>query len=226
MAKITTHERQSAQRLKEIERTLQKIDGDTIDVHGLYHYPDIRLPHGFKFPYMDRYDGTGCPKTHIRMYVGYLKLLGINDGLLVQLFQRSLTGLALNLLMKTDPSLVSTWQDMVNMFVRRFMLVPEIQFTRKHLEAVKQGPTESFTEFFPLWRTKALEIDEILTEEEMVDIIMSCLNHEYWNRRISSYHPTLHSLWKAGSQIQNALDTGRMIIFTNLENSNGNNNNG
>lgn len=226
LGETTAREQQLSRRLKEVERTLQKIDGSTVDIHGLYPYPSIRLPPDFKFPDTDIYDGTGCPRTHIRMYVGYLKPLGINDGLLVQLFQRSLTGTALKWLMKTDPSLVSNWQDMVDMFVRRFMLVPEIQFTRKHLEAVRQEPNEALTKFFPRWRTKSLEIDEILTEQEMVDIIVNCLNHEYWNRLISSYHPTLHSLWKAGSQIQNALDTGRMIRLTNPENSNGNNNGG
>ncbi|RZC80793.1 hypothetical protein C5167_043372 [Papaver somniferum] len=65
MGETMAQEKKLSQRLKKIERTLQKMGEDTIDIHGLYLYPDIRLPPGFEFPDMDRYDGTGCPKIHI-----------------------------------------------------------------------------------------------------------------------------------------------------------------
>ena len=46
-------------------------------------------------PDMDWLDEIEEPRTHLRMYVGALKPMGICDELLAQLFHRSLMGAAL-----------------------------------------------------------------------------------------------------------------------------------
>ena len=81
------------------------------------------------------------------MYVGTLQPMGIGNELLVQLFQRSLTGPALTWLMNTDPNTIRTRPDLANAFVTHYAYNKKTQLSRRKLELVKQGPTESFTDF-------------------------------------------------------------------------------
>ena len=51
---------------------------------------DLVIPPKFKIPKFEKYDGIGCPMTHLTMY--YRKMVGYtnNDMLLVYAFQDSL----------------------------------------------------------------------------------------------------------------------------------------
>lgn len=51
-------------------------------------FPDMKLPHKFKTPDLDKYDGTGCPFTHLKVYCGEMCLYGDNERLLIQQFQK------------------------------------------------------------------------------------------------------------------------------------------
>ena len=82
-----------------------------------------------------------------RMYVGTLQPMGIDNELLVQLFRHSLTGPALTWLMNTDPNTIRTWSDLANAFMMNYAYNTDTQLSRRKLELVKQGPTESFTDF-------------------------------------------------------------------------------
>ena len=75
---------------------------EVVDVDSLSLFPKARLPAKFHMPNMDKFDGTTCPKTHLKMYVGALNPLGLNNELLAQLFQQSLTGPALKWFMSLD----------------------------------------------------------------------------------------------------------------------------
>ena len=52
-------------------------------------------PNKFKAPEFEKYDGTGCPKIHARLYVWKMGRYVQNEQLMVQTFQDSLTGPAL-----------------------------------------------------------------------------------------------------------------------------------
>ena len=43
-------------------------------------------------PDLDKFDGTGDPKMYLRMYVGTLSSMGIQEELSSQLFQNTLNG--------------------------------------------------------------------------------------------------------------------------------------
>ena len=42
---------------------------DLMDYQSLSLFPNVRLPPKFKMPTLDRFDGTGCPKSHLKMYM-------------------------------------------------------------------------------------------------------------------------------------------------------------
>src|ERR1043165_5433478 len=81
-------------RLETLERSMTqlKTHKKLVDMDSLSLFPEVRLPAKFKMPEMDKFDGTTCPKTHLRMYVGALQPFGLGDELLALLFQQSLTG--------------------------------------------------------------------------------------------------------------------------------------
>ena len=80
----TEREKKLMDRLEAIEKTLKAIKrhDDLMDVDTLFLFPDARLPPKFKMPEMDKFDGTSCPKTHLKIYVGAMKSLGIGNELL------------------------------------------------------------------------------------------------------------------------------------------------
>ena len=94
---LTERETKMMERLEAMEKTLKAIKrrDDLIDLDTLSLFLEARLPPKFKMPEMDKFNGTSCPKTHLKMYVGAMKPLGIGNELLAQLFQRTLTGAAM-----------------------------------------------------------------------------------------------------------------------------------
>ena len=64
--------------------------------------PGLVIPHKFKTPTFNKYDGTKCLTTHLIMY--YRKMLAYtdNDKLLIYCFQDSLTGIAVQWYLKLD----------------------------------------------------------------------------------------------------------------------------
>ena len=42
---------------------------DLMDFQSLSLFLDVRLPPKFKMPTLDKFDRTGCPKSHLKMYM-------------------------------------------------------------------------------------------------------------------------------------------------------------
>ena len=42
---------------------------DLMDYQSLSLFPDVRLPPKFTMPTLDKFDRTGCPKSHLKMYM-------------------------------------------------------------------------------------------------------------------------------------------------------------
>ena len=51
----------------------------------------MRLPPRFKTPTLDKFDGTSCPKFHLKMYMKVMQPLRATEELLTQMFQNTLT---------------------------------------------------------------------------------------------------------------------------------------
>ena len=73
--------------LKERMRAIEGISiPGSIDVAELSLVLGLMIPHKFKTPFFDKYDGTKCPTSHLTMY--YRKMLAYtdNDKLLIDCF--------------------------------------------------------------------------------------------------------------------------------------------
>ena len=88
-------------KMEEMIKRARKME-DLMDYQSLSLFPDMRLPPKFKMPTLDRFDGTGCPNSHLKMYMGAMQPLGATEELLVKMFQNTLTGAALRWFLNLD----------------------------------------------------------------------------------------------------------------------------
>ena len=74
-------------------RAIERISiPESLDTTELSLVPGLVIPHKFKTPTFDKYDGTKCPTTHQTMYYQKMSAYIDNDKLLIYCFQDSLTG--------------------------------------------------------------------------------------------------------------------------------------
>lgn len=86
-----------ANKVEALERTLKGIrrSDDMVDIRTLSLFPKARITPQFKMPELEKFDGIGCLKTHLKMYVWAMHPWGANDELLAQMFHESLESSAL-----------------------------------------------------------------------------------------------------------------------------------
>ena len=109
-----------------------------MNFHSLSLFPQVRAPPKFKMPSLDKFDGTGCPKAHLKMYTGALQPLGATEELLAQMFQNTFTSVAFRWFLNLEDSLIRTWQDIGNEFYKQYKYNTKVDITRHDLETTTQ----------------------------------------------------------------------------------------
>ena len=71
--------------MEEMIRRARKME-EVMDYDSLSMFPNARLPPKFKMPALDKFDGTDCPKSHLKMYMRAMQPLGITKEVLLQMF--------------------------------------------------------------------------------------------------------------------------------------------
>ncbi|XP_071916235.1 uncharacterized protein [Coffea arabica] len=87
-------------RLDRFDEFIKKSQGlskqGVLDYDDLCLFPNVQLPVGFKTPKFNKYDGTGNPKTHLRLFANKLGRPVDDENLPLRLFPESLEGDALD----------------------------------------------------------------------------------------------------------------------------------
>ena len=133
---------------------------ELMDYDSLSLFPNARLPPKFKMPTLDKFDGIGCPKSHLKMYMRAMQPLGTTKEVLAQMFQNTLIGVALRWFLNLDDVGARSWKDICREFYKQYKYNMEVDITRRDLETTKQKPKESFSTFITKWRAKASTNDE------------------------------------------------------------------
>ena len=55
---------------------------DLMDYQTFSLFPDVRLPPKFKMPVLDKFDGTDCPQSQLKMYMRAMQPLGAMEEML------------------------------------------------------------------------------------------------------------------------------------------------
>jgi len=140
----TSHfDEENARRLAKIEERLCMLQGYQLQgFDKLSPFAKITVPEFYKEPEFTRkYDGIGCPKTHLKYYLGKMARYSDNPPLLINSFQDSLFGPALTWFIELDMEKVRTWEDLVDEFLQQYKFNTEIAPTREELVRVEKRRT-------------------------------------------------------------------------------------
>ena len=91
-----------------------------MDYQSLSLFPNVRLPPKFKMLTLDKFNGIGCPKSHMKMYMRAIQLLGAIEELLAQMFQNTLTRAALRQFFNLDDARARSWEDFCCKFQNQY----------------------------------------------------------------------------------------------------------
>ena len=93
------------ERIMRARKMEELMDYDTLSL-----FPNVRLPPKFKMPTLNKFDGTGCPKSHMKMYMKAMQPLGMTEEVLAQMFQNTLTGVVLRWFLNLDNARAINWE--------------------------------------------------------------------------------------------------------------------
>ncbi|XP_071928029.1 uncharacterized protein [Coffea arabica] len=149
-------------RLDRFDEFIRKSQGlskqGVLDYDDLCLFPNVQLPEGFKTPKFNKYDGTGNPKTHLRLFANKLGKPVDDENLPLRLFPESLEGDALDWYSNLKPEEVKTWLDLSNAFIRQYEYNCELAPTRTTLEGTKRKPSEDHKTYAKRWRKVAAKL--------------------------------------------------------------------
>ena len=139
---------------------------ELMDYDSFSLFSNARLPPKFKMPNLDKFDGIGCPKSHLKMYMRAMQPLGATKEVLAHMFQNTLTGATLRWFLNLDDARARSWEDIYREFHKQYKYNIEVDITRRDLETTKQEPKEFFSTFITKWTAKAAQMISRLSEEE------------------------------------------------------------
>ena len=96
---------------------------------------------------LDKFDGTGYRKSHLKIYMRAMQPLGATKELLAQMFQNTLTRAALRWFLNLDNARARSWEGIYCKFHNQYKYNIEVDVTRRDLETTKQETKESFSIF-------------------------------------------------------------------------------
>nr|XP_027076582.1 uncharacterized protein LOC113700352 [Coffea arabica]XP_027089706.1 uncharacterized protein LOC113710853 [Coffea arabica] len=171
-------------RLDRFEDFIRKSQGlnkqGGLDYNELCLFPDMQLPMGFKTPKFSKYDGTGNPKTHLRMFANKLGKPIDDENLPVRLFPESLEGDALDWYSNLKPEDMRSWMDLSTAFMRQYEYNCELAPTRATLEGTKRKPSEDHKTYAKRWRKLAAKVEPPMTENEIVRTFIKAHDPPYF----------------------------------------------
>jgi hypothetical protein len=111
-----------------------------------------QLPPKFVILETDRFSGIGDPKQHLRQYLNFVKIKGLNKQQVLQAFPLSLAGSTSNWYYTLNVGQTKNWGELVEIFIDQFLYNTMIDVTLRDLEMTRQRENETFSEFLVRWR--------------------------------------------------------------------------
>ncbi|XP_058770183.1 uncharacterized protein LOC131643835 [Vicia villosa] len=172
--------------------------------------PNVRIPAKFKVPDFEKYKGNSCPQSHLTMYCRKMATHTDDDKLLIHYFQDSLTGAALRWYMGLDSSHISSFDDLVEAFIRQYKYNVDMAPDRDQLRAMAQKERESFKEYAQRWREVAAQISPPMEEKEMTKVFLKTLSSFYYERMVASAPTDFTEMVNMGMRLEEGVREGRL----------------
>ncbi|XP_040952746.1 uncharacterized protein [Gossypium hirsutum] len=146
-----------------------------VDAKELSLIPDLVLPHKFQMPEFEKYNGTSCPEAHITMFCRRMAGYVNSDQLLIHCFQDSLTGAASKWYNQLSRSMIGSWRDLAQAFMKQYSHVTDMVPDRITLQNIEKKPNESFRQYAQRWREVAVQVQPPLLERETTMLFINTL---------------------------------------------------
>lgn len=131
---------------------------------GVYGFstPFILIHNGKKE--FEKYNGKGCPISHLKAYCADVCALEKNEGAVIRLFQKSLTGPALKWFTSLDYPKLASFEQLSQMFIDQYSHNLDAEPKKEDLRALNQKGDESFSAYVGRWRDVAAQMRNKLDE--------------------------------------------------------------
>ncbi|XP_040930623.1 uncharacterized protein [Gossypium hirsutum] len=167
--------------LEEKFKVLESADGHHgVDAKELSLVPNLVLPHKFKMPEFEKYNGTTCPEAHIKMFCRRMTRYVNNDQLLIHCFQDSLVGAAARWYNQLSRARINSWRDFAQAFMQQYNHVTDMTPDRITLQNMEKKLNENLRQYAQRWKEVAMQVQPPLLEKEITittksfaDIVMA-----------------------------------------------------
>ena len=209
---MTEQEKRINEKMTKMEEMIKRSRrlNDLIDYQSLSLFLDVRLPLKFKMSVLDKFDGTSCPKSHLKMHMRAMQPLGAIEEMLAKMFQNTLTRATLRWFLNVEDTRTRNWEDICREFHNQYKYNIEVDVTRRDLETTKQEPKESFSAFITKWRAKAAQMITTPSEEEQIQMMVKNLLPIFHKRLFSQYFLNFKALIIASTQVEDAINNGKL----------------
>ncbi|XP_077252321.1 uncharacterized protein LOC143891664 [Tasmannia lanceolata] len=204
-------EREMSEKLGKLAQEMEhmKVQGPKkFDVLELMLSSAVALPPNFKVPDYDKYDGTGCPRSHMRWFIILSQQYGLSREQMAQLFPISLVGIAKKWFLRLKPDEVRTMEDISDKLIEQFLMEEGIEVTKRDLKQLKQGPQETFTSFIRRWRRKSAQLNQRLSKKDQIKLVVKSLSTQYFHFMAPQHYPNFDHLIQTGTQTEDSIGKG------------------
>ncbi|XP_014500282.1 uncharacterized protein LOC106761261 [Vigna radiata var. radiata] len=201
-------------RLESLEARLMAVEGVESygfgDVARLSLVPGVKIPHKFKAPEFEKYNGSSCPKSHPTMYCKKMAAYAYDSQLLIHVFQDSLAGVALNWYTHLEPSRIRCWADLADAFVKQYVYNTHVAPDRLQLQNMTKKDNETFKEYAQRWRELAAQVEPPLYDMEMVAMFVNTLHPPFYERMVGNVSVNFVDIIIIGERIEVGLKNGKI----------------
>ena len=125
-------------------------------------------------------------------------------------FPFSLMGGASRWYYSLDPQKTKVWNELVELFVDKFIFNTMIDVTLRDLETTMQGVGETFSEYMTRWKGKASRMVNRPNEKDQINMITKNLLPACNRRLLSSPISSFGELCDCGTRIEDAINNGKL----------------
>ena len=180
------------------------------DVTNMGLVEGLRIPHKFKAPSFDKYNGTSCPRTHVQAYYRKISAYTDDEKMWMYFFQDSLSGASLDWYMELKRDSIRCWRDLGEAFLRQYKHNMDMAPTRTQLQSLCQKNNESFKEYAQRWRELAARVQPPMLERELTDMFISTLQGVYMDRMGSCPFGSFSDVVICGERTESLIKAGRI----------------
>ncbi|KAK8952336.1 hypothetical protein KSP39_PZI004501 [Platanthera zijinensis] len=119
---------------------------------------DHPIPHGFKLPNIETFDGTYDPLEHVNHFTTIMRIYNAPDQLLCQVFPTTLKGQARTWFHSLRAGTITNFAELTRQFTDQFIANRRIIRDPSHLSGIRQNEGESLRDFFRRFTSEARQI--------------------------------------------------------------------